>query len=95
MSDLSRPYRTLIDLFLKGKLSAEEFCEQYFAMMKQDDKTHEEHVGWILDELCGDADAFTRNAALVAEKPNLFINEEELRRKAELAAARLADAAQS
>lgn len=95
MSDLSKPYRMLIELFLERKLSAEDFCEQYFVMMKKDDKIHEEHVDWILDELFGDADAFTRDATLVAEKPNLFIDEEELRRKAELAAARLADAAQS
>lgn len=81
-------YEKLIEKFIKSQVSAEFFQATYLEFFKSEYQLNE-HLYEILDELFGDVDCFTTNLQLLADEPNFYLDEDELRRKARLALNRL------
>ncbi|HVY87272.1 MAG TPA: colicin immunity domain-containing protein [Hyphomonadaceae bacterium] len=89
MTNPSDRYKKLLDSYIDGRLSTEEFCRQYDEAFLADDTMFEPALYDILNDLFVDTDALTSNPALIAERPTFYVNEKEFRERAELAAARL------
>lgn len=83
-------YDELIDGFLDGKISVDEFQSSYLAHFKSEGNLSDE-LFEILDEFFGDVDSFTTDQHLLAEQPDFYLDEARLRERARLTASRLAD----
>ncbi len=57
MSDM-RPYRTLLQEFVQGRLSSEDFSLAFLRYYKSDDALHSPQQARLLDSLFADIDAF-------------------------------------
>ena len=89
MSDELRDLRRIIDNFVDGSLSVEQFQAEYLRRMKSQARFSEACFE-ILDKLFGDVDAYTSDVSLIRQNPAFFIDETELRVRAKIAAADLA-----
>lgn len=90
MTDPSDPYRKLLELYLNGELSTEDFCAQYDETFLNDKTMFEEALYEILNDLFSDAESLTSNPTLLAKGPAFYLDEKHFREKAEAAAGRLA-----
>lgn len=89
MSDVYTNYRLLLNRFLEGAISAEEFQHVYLTRFKSEEKILDEPLFELLDGLFGDVDAFTADQELLAENPEFYLDEEALRGKTAQALKRL------
>jgi hypothetical protein len=89
MTDPSAPYRKLLELYLVGEFSTEEFCRRYDEAFLADSTIFEPELYEILNELFIDTEALTSNPVLIAERPSFHLNDAQFHQKAKLAAARL------
>lgn len=71
-------YVDLIERFLGRKLSAEQFSNAFVHLYKAEDALLEEPLFLLLDELFGDAESYTANPALLADHPDLYLNDARL-----------------
>jgi len=90
MTNPSDPYKTLLDLYLGGELSTEEFCRRYDGTFLNDDTMFEAALYEILNDLSLDAAALTSDPELLAEGPPFYLSERQFRERAEFATNRLA-----
>ena len=90
MTGQIQAYKTLVDSFLKGEMSAESFQDKYLKMVQADEALYEGDIGLVIDELFADVDAFTRDPELLSEEPDFYLDEQRLREKARIAAHRFA-----
>lgn len=88
MSNPLLHYRSLLEQFLNGWISVDEFQARYLERFK-----NEGHLDGrlfdLLDELYGDVDSFTTDWELLAESPDFYLDEAALREKVRNAVIRL------
>ncbi len=89
MNGMLLDYEQLVERFLSGALSAEEFRSTYLNRFKQEEQMGEP-LYEVLDELFGDADSFTSDRELLADDPEFCLDEARFRDKVRKAATRLA-----
>lgn len=83
-SSPSRPYVTLLNAFIEGRISASEFEELYLFMFKNDPGEFDPKTYDALNTLFGQVDAFCADPAL-REQTSDGIGPGELRRAAQAA----------
>lgn len=88
MSNALVDYGSLLEQFLNGAMSVEEFQTTYLDRFKNEGQV-EDLLFELLDELFGDVDSFTRDPQLLAENPGLYLDEAGLREKVRSAVNRL------
>lgn len=81
MSNAYTDYAMLLNRFLDGKISTEEFQCTYLRCFKNEDRKLDESLFELLDELFGDVDAFCTDQELLAENPDFYVDEAALREK--------------
>jgi hypothetical protein len=89
MSDVYTEYGALIDRFLNGEMSAQEFRSAYLDRFKKEERMLDESLFELLQGLFGDVDVFSTDLALLEQEPELYIDETALRQKAKQALKRL------
>lgn len=80
MRDYRGEYMLLLQQFLNGSLSVDEFQKTYLARFKNEEPMNEK-LFELLDELFADLDSFTSDAKLLARKPGFYIDESALRNR--------------
>ena len=80
MSNPLVDYASLLEQFLSGAMPVEEFQATYLDRFKGE-RSLEEPLFELLDELFGDIDSFTTDSQLLAENPDFYLNEAKLRQK--------------
>jgi hypothetical protein len=81
MNTVFERYSNLIESFLNRELSSQAFSDSFITLFKNETGPMEESIFLLLDELFGDADAFTSDAVLLAEDPAFYLNERDLESK--------------
>jgi Bacterial self-protective colicin-like immunity len=81
MSDVYTDYKILLNRFVEGAISPEEFKSAYLSRFKNEDRKLDEPLFDLLDSLFGDVDAFTNDQELLSESPTFYLNEVSLREK--------------
>ena len=81
-------YLKLIEKYLENSISIDDLINHYFEKFKNDNNINDTEF-FILDELFGDLDSFTRDQELLDKKPDFFLNEAALKDKIAIAATRL------
>lgn len=89
MSDVYAEYGDILNHFLEGTISAEEFQRAYLRQFKNEKRHLSEPLFELLDGLFGDVDAFTADPQLLAENPSFYIDESALRQRTAQALQRL------
>jgi len=81
-------YEVLINGFLDGSISIEEFQSTFFREF-QNEESMDERSYEILNELFGDVDSYTTDKVLLVKDPGFYLDEDQLRSKAQLLCGRL------
>lgn len=81
MSNPVVDYRSLLEQFLRGELTAEKFQSMYLDRFKTEQRRLDEPLFELLDGLFGDVDSFTIDPELLAENPSFYLDENRLRGK--------------
>jgi hypothetical protein len=88
-------YLVLMNTFLHGEMPSAEFQLAYIEKFKNETTLFDEKVFQLLDELFGDVDAFCADpeelAALQAELPGFYLDEQTLRGRVSDIAQRLSE----
>lgn len=90
MNNVDVEYRMLLDRFLSNPVSVEEFRTTYLDRFKGEVRQLDEPLYQLLDGLFGDVDAFTTDSLLLADHPDFYLDENQLKEKVRSAAGRLA-----
>ncbi|CAN7425103.1 MAG: colicin immunity domain-containing protein [Acidovorax sp.] len=88
MSNALVDYGALLEQFLNGAMSVEEFQGTYLDRFKNEGQL-DEPLFELLDELFGDVDSFTADQQLLTENPGFYLDEAGLREKVRNAVSRL------
>lgn len=86
MSEVRADYLALIDWFVDGAISVEEFQARYLELFKTETRLLTEGLFELLDGLFGDVDSFTKDPELLAARPDFYLDEPKLRERARVAA---------
>lgn len=89
MSGVYTDYEMLINRFIEGAMSPEEFQCAYLAQFKNEERKLDEPLFELLDALFGDVDAFTIDQELFEENPAFYLDEAALRERTAQALKRL------
>lgn len=88
MSNSCVDYELLLEQFLSGAMSVEEFQATYLGRFKNEDQL-DGPLFELFDELFGDVDSFTTDQQLLTDNPEFYLDEAMLREKVRRAAGRL------
>ena len=83
-------YGLLIEQFLHGAMSVEEFQATYLHRFKNEGQL-DGPMFELLDELFGDVDSFTTDQQLLTVNSGFYLDEAGLREKVQFAASRLSN----
>ena len=93
MRNIYKDYGILLQSFLAGASSAEDFQRAYLDLFKNESRKLDDFLFEILDELFGDVDAFCADPDLLTKlavaKPGFYLDEKALREKVAQASQRL------
>lgn len=89
MKNAIAEYVTLLDQFLDGIMSIEDFQMAYLKKFKSEQKILGDDVFEVLQDLFGDVDAFTADLELLLRNSKYYIDADALREKVRQAANRL------
>jgi hypothetical protein len=85
MNSTAGEYRFLMDRYLHGELSAEDFQLAFLEKFKKETRRLNDDLFGLLDELFGDVDAFCADpkilAELQAETPGFYLDEQSLKKR--------------
>lgn len=70
----------LLDRFLSNPVSVEEFRTTYLDRFKGEVRQLDEPLYQLLDGLFGDVDAFTTDSLLLADHPDFYLDENQLKK---------------
>lgn len=79
--DIKGEYLQLIDCFLKGEITANEFSLSYLDKMKGDSRLFGRLYD-LLEEMFGEANSYTDNQDIYNSDPGFYITDQDLRLKA-------------
>lgn len=88
MNNSLADYGLLLEQFLGGAVSVEEFQGTYLDRFKNEGQL-DGPLFELLDELFGDVDSFTTDQQLLTESPGCYLDEAGLREKVRRASSRL------
>jgi Bacterial self-protective colicin-like immunity len=88
MSSSLVDYELMLEHFLSGEMSVEEFQATYLDRFKNEVRM-DGSLFELLDELFGDLDSFTTDRQLLTDNPGFYLDEAGLREKVRRAASRL------
>lgn len=89
MSGFKGEYTFMMQEFMQGSVSTTDFVTAYLNKFKSETRELDEGEFEILDELFGDIDAYTSDTKLIAENPNYYIDENQLRERVAMAKTKL------
>lgn len=89
MNDVRGEYPDLLEKFLAGDLSAQQFQKLYLEKFKREQRRVGDELYDLLQEAFGDVDSFTTDADLIKQDPDFYLNEQRLREKIRLIASQL------
>ena len=89
MRDAYTDYKALLDRFMEKAIPVEEFQTIYLELFKNETRQLSEPLFALLDGLFGDIDSFSADPYLLAEQPDYYIDEAQLREKVKVVANRL------
>ena len=81
MTGFKDEYVLMMQRFLDGDMPTTDFENSYLAKFKNETRDLGEEAFEVLDELFGDIDAYTPDANLIAENPNFYVSESQLRER--------------
>ncbi len=81
MYNIYTDYRMLLNRFIDGSISPEDFQNEYLSRFKNEKRKLDQPLFELLDSLFGDVDAFTSDKELLAENPGFYLDEVALRKK--------------
>jgi hypothetical protein len=90
MSDISAEYEKLIESYLAGTTPVAELRDFFRDKFKQETRPLDEVLSLILEGFVADLETYTGDKELLAEKPNLFLNEMQIRERAKTTLVHLA-----
>lgn len=78
-------YQDLLDRYIRGEFSVQEFQTRYLNRFKNEDRQLDDELFAILDELFGDVDAFSGDpmvrVELQSKTPGFYLDENQLRER--------------
>jgi len=83
MNEVAGTYLELLERFLTRKLSLMDFQRAYLRQFKDETRDMDDALFELLDEFFGDLDSFSADPALLAARPDFYLDEAGLRDKAE------------
>jgi hypothetical protein len=89
MTDFASGYVRMMQDFVQGSTSTVDFVIAFLDKFKNETREIAEDEFEILDELFGDADAYTSDANLIAENPSFYIDEGQLKETVSMAMKKL------
>ena len=89
MAALKYEYARLMEDFMRKDISTMDFVVAYLNKFKSETRELDEQEFYILDELFADIDHYTQDSSLIAEYPNLLIDENQLRERVAIAQMKL------
>ena len=89
MTAVKDEYVTMMQHFLDGNIPTPDFEKSYLSKFKNEPRNLDDKEFEILDALFGDIDAYTSDASLIAENPNFYVNESQLRESVAMAVKKL------
>ncbi|UGQ45466.1 colicin immunity domain-containing protein [Massilia endophytica] len=89
MTSILESYWQLMLQYLDGKMSTEGFQDAFIGRFKKEKRAMNETEYALLDELFGDADAWSGDPVLRAEMPDFYLDEAALRKQVASAAERI------
>jgi Bacterial self-protective colicin-like immunity len=89
MSGFKQEYASMMQELMKGTITTTDFVTAYLNKFKSETRELDEVEFGILDELFGDIDAYTSDTNLIAENPNFYIDENQLRERVVMAKTKL------
>ena len=81
MTEAFAEYALLLEQFLSGAMSVDEFQSAYLDRFKNEKRRLDESVFEVLDGIFGDLDSFTNDSELLAENPEFYLDEDKLRER--------------
>ncbi|PZS74528.1 colicin immunity domain-containing protein [Stenotrophomonas maltophilia] len=84
-------YLSLITSYIDGKVDARSFSGVYLEKFKSERSELPGDAFEILDRLFGDVDSYTDDEDLLASTPSFYLSAEQLKERAAMAAAELAN----
>lgn len=82
-------YQALLTDFVVGELSVTEFQAEYLSRVKNEKRRLDEELFEILEEVFGDVDSYSSDCELLQENPGFYLDEDALKRKLNIALARI------
>ncbi|MGE0425986.1 MAG: hypothetical protein AB7O88_27245 [Reyranellaceae bacterium] len=73
-------YRQILIDFQEHKLAPDEFVRQYHEVFLNDDARYDKALWQVFNEAAGAAEFYTADPELIAYDPDLYIDEQELRK---------------
>lgn len=89
MTGFKDEYARMMQDFMQGVLPTTGFAAAYLDKFKNETRELGEEEFEILDELFGDVDAYTPDTSLIAQNPNFYIDEVQLRERVAMAIVKL------
>ncbi len=80
MSSAKCDYAQMVHTFMHQGMPVQEFVTRYLTKFKVETRALDEETFRILDEIFADVDAYTPDETLIAENPDFYINEYQLRK---------------
>lgn len=81
MKEISQEYELLLEKFLDGTMPVDEFQRVYLDRFKNEQRSLDDALYEVLEGVFGDVDSFTTDQQLLAENPDFYLDEPQLREK--------------
>jgi hypothetical protein len=78
---ITEEYRVILQSFIDGRLSVSAFETAYLDKFKNETRDISESDFEVLDELFGDVDSYTSDADLIADNPDFYLSEDQLKQR--------------
>lgn len=89
MVSILESYWQLMQQYLNDQISTERFLNTFIGAFKNEKRVMNETEYALLDELFGDADAYSEDPSLRAEMPGFYLDETALRQQVAAAVDRI------
>ena len=91
MKEIAQEYKLLLEKFLDGTMPVDEFQTVYLDRFKTEQRSLNDALYEILEGVFGDVDSLTTDQQLLAENPDFYLDESQLREKIRQASIQLGE----